>query len=102
MQRPFLRVPEEVRVMGLARLERPLTPGNRGHFDNHFALAREFYGIADEVHQDLPQPGDVAYQDLWNRIVDQVTEIQVLFGGFRSKHVQGFLDAGAKLERMVL
>ena len=70
-------------------------------FDDHFALVGELHGVADQIDQNLPQPGDVADQDLGNGIVHQVGEVEVLLGGLGRQQIQGLLDAGVELERVV-
>ena len=75
-------------------------PGG-GDFDDHFALVGELHGVADEIDQDLPQPGHVADQDLGNGIVHQVGEVEVLLGGLGRQQIHGLLDAGVEFEGMV-
>ena len=69
--------------------------------DHDLALAGELDGVADEVDQDLPQPGDVADQDLGDGIVHQVGQVKVLLGRLGGQQVQGLLDAGVEFEGMM-
>ena len=63
---------------------------------------RELDRVADEVDQDLAQPGDVADQDLRDGIIDDVGEVELLLGGLGRQQVERLLDAGMEFERMML
>ena len=73
MQQPLLRVADETRCPARGRTGccagRAPRPGD---FDDHLALVGELDGVADEIDQDLPQPGHVADQDLGNGVVHHV------------------------------
>ena len=71
-------------------------------FDDHLALVGELDGVADEVDQDLPQPGDVADQDLGDGVIHDVGQVELLLRRLGRQQVQRFLDAGVEFEGMML
>ncbi len=83
---------------GMLRCARPAG----GDFDDHLALVGELHGVADEVDQDLPQPGHVADQNLGDGVIHQAGQVEVLLRRLGRQQVQGLLDAGVELEGMVL
>ena len=74
--------------------------GGRRDFDHDLTLVCELDRVADEVDQDLPEPGHIADQNLRDGIVHDVRQVQLLFRRLGRKQVQRLLDAGVDLERM--
>ena len=71
-------------------------------FDDHFALVGELHGVADQIDENLPQPGHVADQNLGNGVVHQAGQVEVLFGRLGREQIHGLLDAGVEFEGMML
>ena len=69
---------------------------------HHLTSGSEFDAVAEQVHEHLSQAGDVSDHGLWNPIVHLVGEVQALLCRSGSQEIQGVLDAGAQLERLVL
>ena len=101
MEQPLFRVAEKSVSCSWPNgmLRAPCAGG--GDFDDDFALVGELHGVADQIDQDLPQPGHVADQDLGNGVVHQAGEVEVLLGGLGRQQIQGLLDAGVEFEGMV-
>jgi hypothetical protein len=102
MNQPLLRVANKVRVLLLSK--RPLAYSLCGgtDLDDHFPLMRELDGVADQVDEDLPQSGHVTDNDPRDAVVDHVGQVEVRFGSLGRQQVQGFLDAGVKVEGVLL
>ena len=62
----------------------------------------ELYSVANQIDENLAQPGHVTDQNLRNRIIHQAGEVQVLFRRLGSQQIHRLLDAGVEFEGMVL
>jgi hypothetical protein len=70
--------------------------------EHHFAFLGELDGVAEDVEQDLAQPGDVAADRSRDVAVEDIREVELLLGGARADQVERRLDALAQVERMRL
>ena len=66
--------------------------------DRHDDLAGlgELHGVAEQVHQDLAEPGDVARRCRGHRGVDEERQLQALAGRGFGDEIEGRLDAGPR------
>src|SRR5882724_4126163 len=101
MQQPFFRMANYVGVVILPRFKCPRAARRGCDFDDHFALMGKFYGVADEVYQDLTKASYVANEDLWYRVIDDIGEVQLFLGGLGGEKIQSFLDARMELKGMM-
>src|SRR5437867_13337807 len=69
--------------------------------DNHLPFRRELDGVPYEIHQDLPQPGDVTNQRNRYSIIQLVSEVQLVLRGFGGQQFEGLLDASPEVEGML-
>src|SRR4051812_9966416 len=77
-----------IRMLGFACAETSGSIGTAFDFENHLALDGELYSVADEIDQDLAQPGDVTNEHLGERVLDRVGEVEFLLGGFGCKKIE--------------
>ena len=70
--------------------------------DHNFTRRRELDPIAEEVHQDLPQPRHVAHHPRRQAVIHMIGDFDLFLGGLGGQQVQGILDALVQSDRLLL
>src|SRR6266850_1756180 len=70
--------------------------------NNHLAVGREFDAVAQQIDQNLAQPGDVAEHPAGDAVVHLVNQLKILLRSLGGEQVEGFLDATADVKSAFL
>src|SRR5262245_17051569 len=68
---------------GKLQFERSCLEFSAGNRYQNLAVRGELQCVADQIHQNLPDPGDIADDSRWRLFIDDVTKIKVLLRCFR-------------------
>ena len=102
MQQPLLRMPHETGFAFIPCLDRALSMRRWRDLHHHLTRRRELHRITDQIHENLPQPSDIADKNFRDGILHVVGEIDFFLRRLHRQQLQRLLDASMNLKRMML
>ncbi|MNC18049.1 hypothetical protein D3C75_659430 [compost metagenome] len=64
------------------------------------SLVGEFNRIGDQIHKNLPQAGHIAVNQPWQALVDEISQLQILFARFHREQAEHLLDGGLEIKQL--